>query len=199
MRPKHCQSKLQPRRLSQTHRLVHENIGLARRAVGKHSPRFGRVVHHDDLLSVANEALVHAATNFQEDRGMTFSSYAYGRIVGSMIDHVRRITRSRNRCSCAPVLAADKDLQAVPDHNPDPERATLYSELRRIVHSLPARQQHLLIRHYFEGEHLDVAGQEIGISKTTASNTLASDIATLRLKLEAPATLPAGGRHTLSN
>jgi DNA-directed RNA polymerase specialized sigma24 family protein len=67
------------------------------------------------------------------------------------------------------------------------------------VHSLPARQQHLLIRHYFEGEHLDVAGQEIGISKTTASNTLASAIATLRLKLEAPTALPAGGRHTLSN
>jgi RNA polymerase sigma factor (sigma-70 family) len=130
---------------------------------------------------------------------MTFPSYAYGRIVGSMIDHVRCITRSRNRWSCAPVLAADEDIQAVPDHTPDPERATLYSELRRIVHSLPARQKHLLIRHYFDGEHLDDAGQEIGISKTTASKTLASAIATLRLKLEAPATLPTGGRHTLSN
>jgi len=94
------------------------------------------------------------------------------------------------------VLAADKDLQAVPDTARSRAR-TLYSELRRIVHSL-LLASNISSSPLFEGEHLDVAGQEIGISKTTASNTLASAIATLRLKLEAPTTLPAGGRHTLS-
>ena len=64
----------------------------------------------------------------------------------------------------------------------------------------PARQKHLLIRHNFsKGEYLDDAGHEIGISKTTASTALASTIAILRLKLEAPTALPAGGRHTLPN
>ena len=64
----------------------------------------------------------------------------------------------------------------------------------------PTRQIQFLVRHdFFRGEHLEDAGHEVGISKTTARTALASAIATIRLKLEAPTALPAGGRHTLPN
>jgi RNA polymerase sigma factor (sigma-70 family) len=69
---------------------VSDNFGLAVAM----TQRYRRSIPFDDALSVASEALMRAAVNFQRDRGFAFSTYAGKSILLSFHrEHQKRVER----------------------------------------------------------------------------------------------------------
>ena len=75
---------------SLANRLVEENLGLVQRAVNKLLARLPAGVDTDNLLSAGTLGLVEAARKFDPARGIRFSTYAFARIRGAVLDELRR-------------------------------------------------------------------------------------------------------------
>jgi len=71
-------------------RLVETNLDLAHKAANLIHPRVRKHVGYEELLSLANAGLAEAAARFDPARGASFSTYAWYRVYGSVIDGIRR-------------------------------------------------------------------------------------------------------------
>lgn len=67
-----------------------EHAGLVRSIALKLRAQFDLREELDDLVGAGNVGLVEARARFDPTRGVTFSSFAYYRIRGAIIDHVRK-------------------------------------------------------------------------------------------------------------
>jgi len=70
-------------------RLVEENLDLVRSIAGKLKRTLGRTLDLDDLLAYGSKGLVEAANRFDVSQGVVFSTFAYYRIRGAMLDGMR--------------------------------------------------------------------------------------------------------------
>jgi len=71
-------------------RLVEDNVELARKAAGVIYPRVRAHVSFEELVSLANAGLAEAAARFDPDRGVAFTSFAWYRCYGAVLDGLRR-------------------------------------------------------------------------------------------------------------
>jgi len=71
-------------------RLVERHLELARRAAALMHKRVHAHIELDDLVGLANEGLTEAAASYDETKGTAFSSWAWYRINGAMVDGLRR-------------------------------------------------------------------------------------------------------------
>lgn len=131
-----------------------------------------------DLIGYGLEGLIQAANRFDPSRGNQFSTFAYYRIRGAIIDGVKSIAVIPTR-GC-PDEIIDWDRPLVDDQVSDAEIAR---KIRRAVNSLPMTQRAIIYRHYFEGETLAAAGRRIGVSKSWASRQHGRALHALRTKL----------------
>ncbi len=69
--------------------LVLEHLALVNHIVERHAWATGPQVSRDDLFAAGALGLVEAAHRYDESRGVKFSSYAYQRIRGAVLDHLR--------------------------------------------------------------------------------------------------------------
>jgi RNA polymerase sigma factor for flagellar operon FliA len=67
-----------------------EHIPLARSIVNNLSVSLGPTVSRDDLYSAATLGLVEAAHRYDESKGAKFSTFAYMRVRGAVMDCLRR-------------------------------------------------------------------------------------------------------------
>jgi RNA polymerase sigma factor FliA len=70
-------------------RLVEENLDLVRSIAGKLKRSLGRNLDLDELLAYGSKGLVEAATRFDSRQNVAFSTFAYYRIRGAMLDGLR--------------------------------------------------------------------------------------------------------------
>lgn len=78
-------------------RLVETHLELSQRAA---KMIFGRVREHisfEELVALGNEGLVEAAQRYDPARGASFSTFAWYRVQGSVIDGLRRATNLPRR------------------------------------------------------------------------------------------------------
>jgi RNA polymerase sigma factor for flagellar operon FliA len=73
-------------------RLVEANLDLARMAAAIVYRRVRAFVAFDELLAYANMGLSEAATRYEPDRGASFRTFAWYRVHGAVIDHLRKNT-----------------------------------------------------------------------------------------------------------
>jgi RNA polymerase sigma factor for flagellar operon FliA len=69
-------------------RMVMDHVPLLRHIVGRMS--LPRGIDRDDVLGWGMLGLISAAEGFDSSRGMAFSTYAYSRIRGAILDELRR-------------------------------------------------------------------------------------------------------------
>lgn len=77
---------------SERNALLHKHIGLVQKIARTLLHDQPAWVRFDDLLGAGQEGLVDAARRYDPDRGAAFSTYAYYRVRGAMLDHVREVT-----------------------------------------------------------------------------------------------------------
>jgi RNA polymerase sigma factor for flagellar operon FliA len=70
-------------------RLVEENLDLVRSIAGKLRRSLGRHLDLDELVAYGCKGLVEAASRFDSKQGVVFSTFAYYRIRGAMLDGLR--------------------------------------------------------------------------------------------------------------
>ena len=165
----------------------------------------------DDLIAFGFGGLLEAERRYDPKRGVRFSTFAYHRVRGAMLDGVRSMAamprraheRSKLEDRAAPTAvpsAMDKAFARIsasltaasPIHEASgdegPESALLRGEsIRRMLSalaSLPERQRALLRGHYFEGRRLDEIAGELGISRSWASRLHSQALRTLRVALQ---------------
>jgi len=70
-------------------RLVEQHLDLVQGIAVKVRAQFGKHLEHDDLVAFGNTGLIEAASRFEDGRGAAFSTFAYYRIRGAMLDGLR--------------------------------------------------------------------------------------------------------------
>ena len=163
-----------------------------------------RFVEVDELISVGTQALLESAARFDPDAGAQFSTFAFPRIRGAMIDAVARLAplpRSAFRASRARMADGKQGLfvasldalcmrgkEPIADA-PDPAIALdaqhWGSRVNAALARLPANKRRFIEGHYFDGIDLQSIGRELGLSKSWASRLHAQALAELRAALAA--------------
>jgi RNA polymerase sigma factor for flagellar operon FliA len=116
--------------------LTQQHVGLVHHVARQLARRLHDKVDLDELLSAGAVGLMQAATSFQPNRGLTFSTYAVPRIRGSMLDELRRrdyMSRGARRKARAIGAAREALLHRL---GREPRGSEVASELRVSVETL---------------------------------------------------------------
>jgi RNA polymerase sigma factor for flagellar operon FliA len=70
-------------------KLVADHLELVQAIAGKLKRTLGKSIDHDDLVGYGHRGLIEAADRFDPAQGVTFTTFAYYRIRGSMLDGMR--------------------------------------------------------------------------------------------------------------
>jgi len=70
-------------------RLVAEHLSLVQAIAGKLKRTLGKSIDFDDLVGYGHKGLIEAADRFDPSHGVTFTTFAYYRIRGAMLDGMR--------------------------------------------------------------------------------------------------------------
>jgi RNA polymerase sigma factor for flagellar operon FliA len=71
-------------------RLAESHLELARKAAAMIYPRVRDHVELDELVALGNAGLAEAAQRYDPDRGATFSTFAWYRVQGAIVDGLRK-------------------------------------------------------------------------------------------------------------
>jgi RNA polymerase sigma factor FliA len=74
---------------SERDRLVSEHLSLVQAIAGKLKRTLGKSIEFDDLVGYGHKGLIEAADRFDSKQGVTFTTFAYYRIRGAMLDGLR--------------------------------------------------------------------------------------------------------------
>lgn len=125
--------------------LIEENLEFAKKVAFKSS--VAKSLNKDDVIDLATEALVKAATRYNPDREVKFTSFAYRVIQNHLIDAFKRDFKD--------VLVPDFEDQQLINRSGDYEvvdfeqKHRLYEFLIKNQHD---REINLLIHRYFNNE-----------------------------------------------
>jgi RNA polymerase sigma factor for flagellar operon FliA len=75
---------------AQRARLVEGHLDLARKAAAMIFPRVRDHVEYEELVALANVGLADAAQRYDPDKGASFSTFAWYRVQGSIVDGQRK-------------------------------------------------------------------------------------------------------------
>ena len=78
-------------------KLVEKHLDLSRRAAAMVYPRVKQHVQFDELVALANIGLAEAATRYDPTKGASFSTFAWYRVHGAIIDGIRKSTNLPRR------------------------------------------------------------------------------------------------------
>ncbi|MEP6866491.1 MAG: sigma-70 family RNA polymerase sigma factor [Deltaproteobacteria bacterium] len=78
-------------------RLVETNLDVAKKAAYMIFPRVKEHVELDELIALANAGLAEAAQRFDPGRGAAFSTFAWYRVQGSIVDGLRKSSQLPRR------------------------------------------------------------------------------------------------------
>jgi RNA polymerase sigma factor for flagellar operon FliA len=134
----------------------------------------------EDLESDGYVGLCEAAQRYEEGSGATFSTFAYYRIRGAMVDGYRKEMGGRGvrleRVSLS-------ELPDAPSESPDPEAEVDHRRqlvaVAEAAAGLPERERALLVAEAV-GLTVTEAGEELGMTKSWASRLRARAVATVR-------------------
>ena len=74
---------------SERDRLVSEHLSLVQAIAGKLKRTLGKSIDFDDLVGYGHKGLIEAADRFDSKQGVTFTTFAYYRMRGAMLDGLR--------------------------------------------------------------------------------------------------------------
>lgn len=178
---------------------VAAGMRLVRGVVWCERRRSGHQGDTDELVSRGYEGLVSAFASFDPMRGVPFPRWAEIRTRGAIRDGLRTEWRWRKRhradvdlghnladvttAGALPRLLREPGL--VNDVTPEHELAheQLAARARKAIRSLPAPEQGLVLRHYYDGVTLADAGAEMGLSRSWASRLHARALSRIRRTL----------------
>lgn len=184
--------------------------GLVRAMAWRLHRRVPRHVDLEDLVAYGQIGLLEAIERFDEGRGLQFSTFAWHRVRGAILDGLERmvwfdrIAFEKGNYEQPPGGSGDTaddrtssrrlgvqcgvDMNTIVDRAEPPVRRLEEREaitvLMTLVATLPPREAGLLRGVFFEGRTLSEAAKRVGISTAWASRLQNRTLADLRIALE---------------
>jgi RNA polymerase sigma factor (sigma-70 family) len=132
----------------------------------------------DELVSAGYEALVRAGDRFDPTRNVTFTTFAFHPVLGSMYDHLR--THARWAAKHVAIDSEEVEVSAPASA----ERQMLTAQVLATLNSLPSLPRDIITARFLEEETLSSIGARLGMSKTHVSIQLGRALQLLREKLD---------------
>ena len=133
-------------------RLIRHNLRLVAHVTKKY---YAATSAQDDLISIGTIGLIKAVDTFDPARASKFSSYASRCIENELRMELRRTRREGTQISLQEPLEGSSGQLTLADTLPDPavmeddcERRADAARLRRLLQTLPQREQDLLTMRY---------------------------------------------------
>ena len=150
------------------------NLGLARLVVRRFLARFGRVAEADDLMQEACLGLIRAARQYNPDRGVRFSTYAFRCCWRACVDAVR--SRQPRR----PTHADDTSLDGVCAMETPPDEQAAAAELWGRMQKLSPRERSILRQRFEQGQTHALLARHRGCSRDRIRRLERSALAKVR-------------------
>ncbi|MFB3777153.1 MAG: sigma-70 family RNA polymerase sigma factor [Bryobacteraceae bacterium] len=159
---------------------IPENIEKTISALARGFARPG--VEADDLAQEARLTFLRSKSGFDPNRGASLSTYAYPRIQGAMLSHIRAEARRQ-----ASTVGLD-DLPADPPSPVESPEGILLGRLdagslrmlQRRVADLPRLQRKIVRRRYWQGQTFEAIGAALRLSCVTTWKQHQHALSTLR-------------------
>lgn len=141
-----------PQAVEARDRLIRHNLRLVAHVTKKY---YAATSAQDDLISIGTIGLIKAVDTFDPARASKFSSYASRCIENELRMELRRTRREGTQISLQEPLEGSSGQLTLADTLPDPavmeddcERRADAARLRRLLQTLPQREQDLLTMRY---------------------------------------------------
>ncbi len=166
-----------------THELVLKYMPLANKLAYDKKRVLPRHVDVEELQSAAYLGLVEAANRFDEGRGIAFSTFAYPRISGAIVDHLRQQSwgkRSDPKAVYSLDIPISDDNMAMKDTLVAKEE-TNSDEMLEVVSKELDKQAEQVMRSYFIDDcSMKEVGEKFGVSESRISQLISKYKACLR-------------------
>mgnify|MGYP002624191926 CR=1 FL=1 len=158
--------------------LITNHIPLANKLAWKKWKKTPKCVDIEELQSAAYMGLVDAAEKFQEDRDVTFGSYARILIQGAICDYLRELSWGCRKDPMLPVsLDAPVDSEegttftdlVEDDERPESKTLEFFEEVAK---ALPAIGSDILLLYYVHDMSQKEIGNAIGVSESRVCQLL---------------------------
>jgi RNA polymerase sigma factor (sigma-70 family) len=166
---------MSPTQISERNQLVEKHLRNVK-AAARRLKVYGAL--RDELVSAGYEALVRAGDRFDPTRNVTFTTFAFHPILGSMCDHLQ--THARWATNHVDIDSEQEELSAPASA----ERQVLTAQVLTTLDSLPSLPRNLIKAHFLEEKNLSTIGARFGMSKTRVSLDLGHALQLLREKLD---------------
>jgi len=94
-------------------KLIEENLPLVRRVAQRIAMKFSKGIDVDELEAFGREGLVAAASRYDPDRGVAFSTFAYYRVRGAIFDGLRNMGSLHKNPRASFERKADEYLESI--------------------------------------------------------------------------------------
>ncbi len=170
-------------------KLVEENMLCVKILAARLRGKLPRHVMLEDLVSAGNLGLVECASRF--DGRCKFTTFASKRIIGAMIDYLRRqdlLTRSERRNQGDAIerteVQIDNMVHAIPESNRNVVRLEADIDVRRLIgrlRLLNPRRAFVVDQYFLHGRTLVDIGRNLGIQGSRACQLRSEGMAKIRL------------------
>jgi RNA polymerase sigma factor FliA len=100
-------------------RLIEDNLGYVRALAAQLRKEISAPADLDELVAYGSKGLVEAAERFDPTRGASFTTFAYYRIRGAMVDGLRQSGWLPRRSTARFAVAADEYLASLSARTPE--------------------------------------------------------------------------------
>ena len=149
-----------------TQKLVEKYIPLANKLAFNKKRTLPKFIDIEELRSAAYLGLTEAANRFDESRGIAFSTFAYPRILGAIIDFVRQMGwGKRNDPKQVYGLDAIEEILS-------PLESNLEEMFEVIVYGVDKRTEEILRCYFVEENSMKEVGKKFDISESRISQLI---------------------------
>ena len=139
-----------------TTQLVEQYVPLANKLAFQRKKTLPRSIDIEEIRSAAYLGLVEAANRFNPNLGICFSTFAYPRINGAIIDYLRDLGWMRKGDTCNIIsldaTMADNDTCTLSETVQAKEEKTDQEEILEVISLNLDNQAKTVLRHYFIDE-----------------------------------------------
>jgi RNA polymerase sigma factor (sigma-70 family) len=157
--------------------LVEQYVPLANKLAFQRKRSLPRFIDIEDLRSAAYLGLVEAANRYNPDLGICFSTFAYRRINGSIIDYLRDqgwMKRGATHCIMSlDANVANNEGCVLGDTIEAKEEKTDQEEVLEVISLKLDNQAKSVLRHYFIDElSMKEVGEKFGVTEGRISQLI---------------------------
>lgn len=162
--------------MTTTQQLIEKYIPLANKLAFDRKKTLPKFVDIEELQSAAYLGLTEAANRFDESRGISFSTFAYPRILGAIVDSLRQMGWGKRtdpkQAFSLDVPVSDEADMSLKDMLAAPEEHNI-NEIFEVISQGFDKQAEQVLRHYFIDEcSMKEVGKKFGVSESRISQLI---------------------------